>query len=334
VDATTGWSSKAILEEFITGKFQPVKDSKEQLTVFELKPTGAIEAVKKRENKKGHFISVLRGFGTTNQMRLLLEKINLKFTYPKPINLIAYLVEAFSSNGDIILDSFAGSGTTANAVLHLNKTKKTNRKFILIELENKNTFEVIVPRLKAVINGDTRADLTPHGGGFKFYTLAPSLLNKDKFDNWVISKEYNATMLAAALAKQEGFTYQPNEQIFWKQGFSTANDYIFTTTQYLTYAVLASIAEELLEDESLLICCTQYEPGVENAYPNINLHKIPSLLLSRCEFGKDDYSLNIVNSPLDRAEEESVDVDEKEDLPTSKPTQPDLFTEDKKLNVR
>lgn len=168
------------------------------------------------------------------------------------------------------------------------------------------------------------------GGGFKFYTLAPSLLNKDKFGNWVISKEYNATMLAAAMAKQEGFTYQPNEQIFWKQGFSTANDYIFTTTQYLTYAVLANISEELLEDESLLICCTQYEAGVENAYPNINLHKIPSLLLSRCEFGKDDYSLNIVNSPLDRAEEETVDDDEKEDLPISKPTQPDLFTEDKK----
>jgi adenine-specific DNA-methyltransferase len=127
VEATTGWSSRAIFEDFINSNFNPVKDSKGQETLFELKQSGAIEAFKKREQKKGHFISVLRGLGTTNQMRLMLQKLGLKFTYPKPVNLIAYLIEAFSNDGDIILDSFAGSGTTAHSVLQLNKQRSGSR---------------------------------------------------------------------------------------------------------------------------------------------------------------------------------------------------------------
>jgi adenine-specific DNA-methyltransferase len=308
--ATTGWSSKAILEEFIQSDFNPVKDSKGQLTVFEIKPTGAIEAVKKRENKKGHFISVLRGFGTTNQMRLLLEKIELKFTYPKPVNLISYLIEAFSKKDDIILDSFAGSGTTANAVLYLNKVKKSSRKFILVELEEKNAYEVIVPRLKAVIKGDTRAELISHGGGFKFYTLAPSLLKQDKFGNWVISQEYNADMLAAAMAKQEGYKYQPHESTYWKQGQSSEQDFIFTTTQFLTVEALDSIKEEMQPGETLMICCKSYQTACKGKYGNITIKKIPQMLLGRCEYGKEDYSLNIINLPTERNQEDLDDAHE------------------------
>lgn len=101
------------------------------------------------------------------------------------------------------------------------------------------------------------------------------------------------------MAKQEGFKYQPDEHTYWKQGKSSEQDYIFTTTQFLVRGMIDAIAEELLTDESLLICCTQYEAGLENAYPNINLRKIPSMLLNRCEFKEDsDYSLNIISSPL------------------------------------
>jgi adenine-specific DNA-methyltransferase len=75
VIAESGWSSKSILLDFINTKFQPVLDSKGQSTRFELTRSGAIEAVKLREQRKGHFTSVLRGFGTTNQMRLLLEEM-------------------------------------------------------------------------------------------------------------------------------------------------------------------------------------------------------------------------------------------------------------------
>lgn len=62
------------------------------------------------------------------------------------------------------------------------------------------------------------------GGGFKFYELAPSVLKTDKFGNLVINKEYNADMLAAAMAKHEGFTYAPDSAVYWKQGKGAEKD--------------------------------------------------------------------------------------------------------------
>jgi adenine-specific DNA-methyltransferase len=139
-------------------------------------------------------------------------------------------------------------------------------------------------------------------------------------------------MLAAAMAKQEGFKYQPHESTYYKQGQSAEQDFIFTTTTYLTRDILESIAHDLLPDESLLICCTQYEAGLENAYHNINLHKIPSVLLNRCEFKEDsDYSLNIIESPLDdiRPEQgENLAQQAKEKLPTTTRI-PNLFNQPK-----
>lgn len=178
VTATTGWSSKKILEDFINSEFRPVLDSKGQETTFELTKTGAIEAVKKRKQDKGHFLSVLRGFGTTNQMRIQLEKLGLKFSYPKPVELIKYLISAFSNDGDTILDSFAGSGTTGHAVLSENAISKINRKFIMIEMSDNNSTEVIQPRLKYVINGNDNANIKPTGGGFRFCKLGPTVFDE------------------------------------------------------------------------------------------------------------------------------------------------------------
>jgi adenine-specific DNA-methyltransferase len=148
----------------------------------------------------------------------------------------------------------------------------------------------------------------------------------------VISAEYDAQMLAAAMAKQEGFSFQPDENKYWKQGRSTEQDYIFTTTQYLTRTMLDTIAEDLLSEESLLVCCAQFEAGLENVYPNINLRKIPAMLLNRCEFKQDsDYSLNIVDSPLDElrpATGERIKPNEKsKDNPKHTTEMPDLFSQ-------
>ena len=135
------------------------------------------------------------------------------------------------------------------------------------------------------------------GGGFKYYYLAPSLLKQDKYGNWIIDERYNADMLAAAMAKHEGFKYSPDEQIYWKQGKSTEKDYIFTTTNFVTVEFLDKIHDEMQPDESLLICCKSFSKACSNRYPNITVKKIPNLLLGRCEFGREDYSLNIVNMP-------------------------------------
>ncbi len=295
VSATTGWSSRELLEQFIKSNFDNIKDSKGQDTIFEIKETGAIEAVKKREQLKGHFISVLRGFGTTNQMRLFLSKLGITFSYPKPVELIKYLIEAFTDENDIVLDSFAGSGTTAHAVLKINETNKSNRKFIIVELQSETVYDVIIPRLKVLVKGDKNKKIEPLGGGFKYYTLAPSLLKQDKHGNWVIEEKYNADMLAAAMAKQEGFKYSPDPDIYWKQGKSTEKDFIFTTTTFITVEYLDRIYADMLPDESLLICCKSFHEACSDKYPNITIKKIPAMLIGRCEFGKEDYSLNIIN---------------------------------------
>lgn len=216
------------------------------------------------------------------------------FATPKPERLIERVLTLASNEGDLVLDSFLGSGTTA-AVAH-----KMGRRWIGVELgEHAKTH--CVPRMKKVIDGEqggiSKAVNWQGGGGFKFYTLAPSLLKQDKFGNWVISKEYNADMLAAAMAKQEGFKYQPHESSYWKQGQSSEHDYIFTTTQFLTVEALDSIAGEMQPGETLMICCKSFQAACKGKFGNITIKKIPQMLLGRCEYGKEDYSLNIINMP-------------------------------------
>ncbi|MCF6153666.1 MAG: site-specific DNA-methyltransferase [Candidatus Brocadia sp.] len=217
------------------------------------------------------------------------------FTTPKPERLIQRILTLATNEGDLVLDSFLGSGTTA-AVAH-----KMNRRWIGIEL-GEHCHTHCLPRLRKVVDGTDQGGISKAvnwqgGGGFKYYYLAPSLLKKDKHDNWIIDERYNADMLAAAMAKHEGFRYCPDEHIYWKQGRSTEKDYIFITTQFVTVQFLDKIHEEMKPDESLLICCKSFQEACENRYATITIKKIPRMLLGRCEFGKEDYSLNIVNLP-------------------------------------
>jgi len=231
------------------------------------------------------------------------------FSTPKPERLIKRILELATKENDLVLDSFLGSGTTA-AVAH-----KMKRKWIGIEL-GEHAITHCLPRLKQVVNDEDKGGITEEvnwkgGGGFKFYTLAPSLIQKDKYGNEIINSTYNANMLAAAMAKQEGFRYQPDENSYWKQGFSTEKDFIFTTTQFVTVQMLDTLAEELKPGESLLVCCKSFAKGCLNRHGNITIKKIPQMVLGRCEFGKDDYSLNIINIP-ENLEEENGEDDTKE----------------------
>ena len=240
------------------------------------------------------------------------------FETPKPERLIERILTLGSSEGDIVLDSFLGSGTTA-AVAH-----KMGRRYIGVELGD-HAYTHCFPRLKMVTDGTDQGGISKAkdwkgGGGFKFYELAPSLLKEDKFGNLVINKEYNADMLAAAMAKQEGFTYSPDADTYWKQGYSSETDFIYTTTQFMTAEGLAAIHETMGEDESLLICCTSFQKECRSAFPNITIKKIPQMLLGRCEFGKDDYSLNIIDMPQiedydeDFEDEDNVQEEQSDDM--------------------
>ncbi|MBP1617562.1 MAG: site-specific DNA-methyltransferase [Bacteroidetes bacterium] len=232
----------------------------------------------------------------------------------KPEKLLNIILSHFSNKGDLVLDSFLGSASTI-AVAH-----KMGRKWIGIEL-GEHAFSHCIPRLKNIINGLDNTGISAEvtwqgGGGFRFYTLAPSLLNQDRFGNWIISREYNPAMLAAAMAKQEGFGYQPDTHTYWKQGRSSEQDYIYVTTQFLTVETLESIHDEMQPGESLLICCKSFQKECKGRFGNITLKKIPQMLLGRCEFGKDDYSLNIVNMPVEETEALEMDT-EVEDTPES-----------------
>ncbi len=247
------------------------------------------------------------------------------FDYPKPEKLISVFVGAVTEENDLVLDSFLGSGTTA-AVAH-----KMGRRWIGVELGD-HAYTHCAVRMQKVVDGTDQGGISKAqnwkgGGGFKFYELAPSLLNHDKHGNLVINKEYNADMLAAAMAKHEGFTYAPDVHVYWKQGKGAEKDYIFTTTQFLTVEALEQLHEQMGEDESLLICCTSFQPECRNRFPNITLKKIPQMLLGRCEFDRNDYSLNIVSLPEieDDCNEDFCDDDEGPEIASQTNTEQTLF---------
>ena len=225
---------------------------------------------------------------------------NNSFDTPKPERLIERIIHIASNPGDLVLDSFLGSGTTA-AVAH-----KMGRRWIGVELGD-HCYTHCKPRLDKVIDGEqggiSKAVNWHGGGGYKFYELAPTLIVNDKYGNPVFSDKYNPVMIAAAVAKINGFAYAPDPNVFWKQGYSHDNSYIFVTTQYLTVGLLDEIAAEIDPFEKLLICAPAFDIGLGRRYDNIDVRKIPASVLNKCEYGVSDYNLNVVDPPaIDESE--------------------------------
>lgn len=226
---------------------------------------------------------------------------HISFDTPKPERLIERIIHIATNPGDLVLDSFLGSGTTA-AVAH-----KMGRRYIGIEMGD-HAYTHCKVRLDKVIAGEDQGGITKAqnwqgGGGYRFYELAPTLINEDAFGETVVNPDYDADALAAAVALHEGFTYHPSTDFFWKQAIGNENSYLFTTTRHLTAAYLDAITGNMEEGEYLVIACRSYDKGLDRAYTNIAVKKIPQMLLDRCEFGKDDYSLNIVHPPVYEDEE-------------------------------
>lgn len=213
------------------------------------------------------------------------------FEHEKNEFILQRIIEWITNPGDVVLDSFLGSGTTA-AVAH-----KMGRRWIGIELGD-HAYTHCKVRMDKIIDGEqggiSKAVGWQGGGGYRFYELAPSIINVDKYGMPVISKEYNAEMLAAAMAKHEDYAYAPDENVVWKQGHYGEKNFIFTMTGTLTADYLDGIAAELGEDEYLLICAASFEPACKKRHKRITVQKIPQILLGRCEYGKTDYNLNVI----------------------------------------
>ncbi len=237
------------------------------------------------------------------------------FDTPKPEKLISIILQIATNPGDLVLDSFLGSGTTA-AVAH-----KMGRRWIGVELGD-HCYTHCKVRLDKVIDGTAAGGITKAvdwkgGGGYRFYELAPTLIKKDRWGQMVINPEYDAEKLAEAVCKLEGFTYAPSESEYFIHGKSTERDYIYVTTNYLKAEHLRALSELVGSERTLLICCKGFEncggrgatalpggalgdralPGGMR-FPNLTVKKIPKAVLDKCEYGHDDYSLNVKNLPM------------------------------------
>lgn len=244
--------------------------------------------------------------GNNQDAKKEVKQFNAKdvFDTPKPEKLVQRIIHLATNPGDLVLDSFAGSGTTG-AVAH-----KMGRRWIMVEL-GEHCHTHIIPRLQKVIDGEDQSGISKAvswqgGGGFRYFRLAPTLIVNDKWGNQIINPDYNPEMLAEALAKLEGFTYMPSESLWWQHGYSSENDFIYVTTQSLSVEQLQVLSDEVGAGRSLLICCSAWRgitaDQAAERFPNLSLKKIPKMILKRCEWGHDDYSLNAANLPM--AEEE------------------------------
>jgi adenine-specific DNA-methyltransferase len=219
----------------------------------------------------------------------------LAFDTPKPERLLKRILEISTNPGDWVLDSFAGSGTTGAAA------HKMGRRWIMVELgQHCNTH--IIPRLRKVIDGSDQGGISEvvgwkGGGGFRYYRLAPSLLAKDEFGNWVVNKQYNSAMLAEAVCKLEGYRYNPSQEIYWQHGHSSEDSFIYVTTQTLLVEQLRRLNEDVGPKRSLLICCGSFTSKNAADFSRLTVKKIPKAVLHRCEWNHDDYSLEIRNLP-------------------------------------
>lgn len=217
-------------------------------------------------------------------------------TFPrnkKPEQLIKRLLDMFTKEGDLVLDSFLGSGTTAS-VAH-----KMNRRWIGIEM-GEHIYTHCIPRIKNVIDGEDKTGVTKSvnwngGGGYSFYELAPSLIKKDIFDEPIINKKYNYEMLCEAVALHEGFDYNPSKDFFWRQSKGNENSFLYVTLDFIDNCILEKIYNQMKENEYLIVYCSSFDVTIENKFRRIKIKKIPENLLSKCEYGIENYNLNIID---------------------------------------
>lgn len=229
------------------------------------------------------------------EVNTLLPSATPAFATPKPEKLLNRILLIATNPGDLVLDSFAGSGTTG-AVAH-----KMGRRWIMIE-QGEHCHTHIIPRMRKVIDGQDPGGVTEAtgwkgGGGFRYYRVAPSLMEQDRFGNWVLSGKFEPSMLAEAVCKLEGFRYEPSDSVHWMHGRSTESDFIYVTRLTLGPEDLARLSEEVGEQRTLLVMCGAWRCGDLSRFPNLTVRKIPQAVLSRCEWGKDDYSLAVAALP-------------------------------------
>ena len=218
----------------------------------------------------------------------------------KPEALVQRIFEMTTKTGDLVLDSFLGSGTTA-AVAH-----KMGRRWIGIELGD-HCYTHCIPRLQKVIDGTDQGGITKAvdwqgGGGFRFFELGESAIKVDDWGQEVINEKFNAEMLAEAVCKIEGFTYAPSQEEFFIHGYSSEQSFIYVTANYVKAEMLHSLSEQLGVKRLLTVYCMGFDEVTD--LDNIIVKKIPESILKKFEIGRGNYDLNVCEAAADGDDDE------------------------------
>ncbi len=204
------------------------------------------------------------------------------FATPKPEKLIKRIIHLASNPGDLVLDSFLGSGTTM-AVAH-----KMGRRWIGIELGN-HVYTHCKTRIDKVIEGEqggiSKEVNWTGGGGYKFYELAEQLLVKHpKMPVYQINPSYTWEMTCEAICKIEGFKYEPRGEF---HGYSSENRFIHITEEFVNGKYVMGLVKVLGEQQSVLIYCKKFQADI--ILPaNIEIKRIPKDLLEKCSFESEE----------------------------------------------
>lgn len=198
----------------------------------------------------------------------LKELTDERFDYPKPIELIEILLSSFDTTNAIILDSFAGSGTTAQVVLNLNKNDNGNRNFILVEMDEYSE-KVTAERVKRVIKGYGTTEAT--GGSFDFYELGQPMFLEDgnlnelvgveKIRQYVYYTETKTPLIAIKHKDNKHFLGKHNDTAYYfhyEQDEVTTLDHTFLATmktkaeQYVIYADNCLLTKDFMTKHNII----------------------------------------------------------------------------------
>ncbi len=262
---SAGWAQKNQMLAWFNG--ENTIDSKGQsVKSFYFNKSGILRYEKERSVINPP--TVLKELGSTKNGSILLEHIFEKnvFDFPKSIDLVTFLIDLATDKNSIILDSFAGSGTTAHAVLNLNKQDGGNRKFILVEMED-YAESITAERVKRVINGYNDKEGTD--GGFTYYTMGQRVLDDEdnlnphlalhKIHQYIWYAETRTPFLANATAagylgkhNYTGiyFNYKPNEVTVLDDAYLV--NITEPCEQYIVYADMCLLPEKLMEKHNII----------------------------------------------------------------------------------
>lgn len=186
------------------------------------------------------------GVGTTEEGGKLLTTMfgESIFTYPKIPSLIEYIINFLCDKNDIILDSFAGSGTTAHAVLNLNKKDGGKRKFILVEMED-YADTITAERVRKVMSG--YADTEGTGGSFDFYELGETIFNADGTLNIAVGEDRIREYVYFTASKQHLSRKRDNKNRYLLDTWNGTGYYLYYEPNQetaFTYDKLSIIGEK------------------------------------------------------------------------------------------